>query len=257
MIEINLLPGAPRKKAAAAGPSFDYAAFMATLTERMKNVWLITGIGGSVLALLVVAFMYLKQVSDKSKAEGRLDKALTDSTNYASVLDARERLIAKRDTLQRQVNLIKSIDEDRYIWPHIMDEVSKALPQYTWLTFLQYSGAGVGVENNVALPKQPKIDTVPGKPIPKPKPLSTDIKKELVTLRMTGRTVDIQALTRFMRDLAASPFLEAVTVERADQGQDQGKEMSQFTLTMQYRRQDSTSLAVHRVPLVLSGTGGH
>jgi|ERR1043166_2206678 Tfp pilus assembly protein PilN len=256
MIEINLLPGAPRKKAAAAGPSFDYAAFMATLSERMKNVWLITGIGVSVLTLLIVAFMYLKQVSDKSKTDARLDKALTDSTNYASILDERDRLLAKRDTLQRQVNLIKSIDDDRYIWPHLMDEISKALPQYTWITFMQYSGPGVGIENNVALPKQPKIDTVPGKPIPKPKPISTDIKKEPVTLRLTGRTVDIQALTAFYRDLAASPFIDNVNLERSDAGSDQNKEMTQFTLTLSYRRQDSTSLAVHRVPLVLSGTGG-
>jgi Tfp pilus assembly protein PilN len=256
MIEINLLPGAPRKKAAAAGPSFDSAAFLAGLTERMKNVWLITGVGGSVLVLLIVAGLYFKQGHDRTTSDNRLDKALTDSTRYAAVLTERDQLIAKRDTLQRQVNLIKSIDDDRYIWPHIMDEVSKALPQYTWLTNLQYSGAGVGIENNVALPKPAKIDTVPGKPIPKPKPIPTTITKEAVTIRLTGRTVDIQALTRFMRDLAASPFLQGVTVERADPGTDQGKEMYQFTLSMSFRRQDSTSLAVRRAPLVLSGSGG-
>jgi hypothetical protein len=42
-----------------------------------------------------------------------------------------------RDSLQRQIATIKSVDGDRYIWPHVMDEVTKALPAYTWLVDLK------------------------------------------------------------------------------------------------------------------------
>ena len=84
-----------------------------------------------------------------------------------------------------------------------------------------------------------------------PKRLETEIPKDPISVRIVGRTVDIQALTRFMKDLAASPFLENVQLEKSELAIDQGKEVTQFQLTVAYRRPDST--AVNRVPLNLSG----
>jgi type IV pilus assembly protein PilN len=251
MIEINLLPGAGRKKAATTRSSIDYSAMLAGLSGRVKNVYVVAGIVAMFLGVAGVGVMYLKQGKDRTTAEDRLDKAMKDSTRFAGVLASRAKLEAKRDTLLRQVNLIHSIDEDRYVWPHILDEVSRALPAYTWLTFLQFSGAPVGTINVVATPKQPPRDTTL-KNQPKAKPLPTKIDKEDVTFRITGRTVDIQALTRFMRDLSQSPFIADVQVERADPGVDQGKELYQFTLNLKYRRPDSTSTVVRRLPLVVT-----
>ena len=34
--------------------------------------------------------------------------------------------------------IIKQIDNDRFVWPHIMDEISRSMPPYTWLTSLAY-----------------------------------------------------------------------------------------------------------------------
>src|ERR1051325_74961 len=250
MIEVNLLPGATRKKAVAAGPAFDTAAFLAKISDRLKDVYVIGGAARSVIAVVVVAIMYLTQASNRKKEEARLDKGLTDSTRNAGILAARATLIAKRDTVQRQVNLIKSIDEDRYIWPHIMTEISKALPDYTWLNSVQLAGSAVGVINVVALPPAPKVDpTVKGPP---PKPLETKIPREDINFRIVGRTVDIQAVTKFMNDLAGSPFITGLSAERVDPFSEQGKDAYTFTLNMTYRRQDSTSLAVHRVPLTVA-----
>ena len=69
--------------------------------------------------------------------------------------------------------------------------------------------------------------------------------------RISGRTVDIQALTRFMKDLEASPFLSNVQLERSELAMDQGKEVTQFQLLVTYSRPDT--LVLHRVPLVLTG----
>jgi Tfp pilus assembly protein PilN len=65
-----------------------------------------------------------------------------------------------------------------------------------------------------------------------------------------GRTVDIQALTRFMKDLEASPFLTNVQLEHSELAIDLGKEVTQFQLTVGYSRPDTT--VVRRVPLTLS-----
>jgi len=46
-----------------------------------------------------------------------------------------------RDSVVNQVNLIRSFDDKRFVWPHIMDEVSRALPPYTWLTSVTQTSA--------------------------------------------------------------------------------------------------------------------
>ena len=51
-----------------------------------------------------------------------------------SVLAAKAKAEATRDSLYQQVAIIKSIDDSRYLWPHLLEEISNALPQYTWLT---------------------------------------------------------------------------------------------------------------------------
>lgn len=249
MIEINLLPGAGRKKAATTRASIDWAAMTAGITARFGNPYLVAAIASVVVVLATVGILYLKQGSDRGKAEARLQAALDDSTRFSGIVEARVRLEAKRDTLLRQVNLIHAADEDRYIWAHVLDEVSRALPAYTWLTRLEFTGTPMGTQNLVAMPKAVPPDTTKHGPIKVPK-LPTAIPKEEVQFRITGRTVDIQALTRYMRDLAQSPFVGAVKMDRADPGVDQGKDVYEFVLTLNYRRPDT--LMLRRIPLVVT-----
>jgi Tfp pilus assembly protein PilN len=64
---------------------------------------------------------------------------------------------------------------------------------------------------------------------------------------MIGLTPDIQALTRFMRQLEASPFFGDVQLNNSQLAQDQGKDVTQFTLDVTYTRPDTS--VIHRVPL--------
>ena len=72
------------------------------------------------------------------------EKAVQDSAHNAALLKDRYQAEQTRDTVLRQVNLIRSLDEDRYVWPHVLDEVSRALPQYTWITLITFAGAAQG-----------------------------------------------------------------------------------------------------------------
>ena len=83
------------------------------------------------------------------------------------------------------------------------------------------------------------------------KRLETDVPKDAILVRLTGMTVDIEAIPRMMRDLEASPFIESVQLERSELQTSQQKEVHQFTLVMNYTRADST--AVHRVPFRIAG----
>jgi len=247
MIEINLLPGAGSKKNTRR-QTVSFSSLTAGLSGRLTDKFMIAAVVGVAVSVSAVAFLYLSQQRRDATLQARVEKAVVDSTRYANFLKDRYHAEAVRDTLLRQVNIIKSIDQDRYVWPHIMDEVSRALPQYTWLSLVALNGAPQGAANVVALPKatEPK----PADKNKPPKRIDTSIPVDPVSVRLVGRTVDIQALTRFMKDLEASPFLTNVQLEHSELAIDLGKEVTQFQLTVGYSRPDTT--VVRRVPLTLS-----
>ena len=250
MLEINLLPGGARAKARSAGPSIDFNAMFAGLKGRMGDMWSVGAIAGIVLAVGAGGYLYWRQGHDRTVAEERLQKAQEDSARYAKVVAQRNAAQAKRDTLLRQVNLIKAIDDDRYIWPHIMEEVSKALPLYTWITIMGYGGTPQGATNIVATPVTPKPKGPDTAKVKKPPVVETTPPRDNVMLRITGRTVDIQAMTRFISQLEDSPFLSNVYIERSLPSTE-AETYYQFQLIINYTRPDS--MAVRRLPLITAG----
>jgi Tfp pilus assembly protein PilN len=246
MIEINLLPGA-RRNARRGGASIDIGASMAAMRERIREPWLIGSVAVTVLALLVVAGLYLQQSRTAATVDEALQKAVQDSTRYSSVLREREKAEAKRDTVLRSLNLIRAIDDDRFIWAHVMDEVSRALPPYTWLVSLGFTGVGQAQAPVATLAAAP-ADTTGGRR--KKKQLSTLVVRDTIRIRLVGNTVDIQALTKFMKQLESSPFLEQVQLAKSERANDNGKEVTQFQLDMLYTRPDPS--LVTRVPLAVS-----
>jgi len=249
MIHINLLPGANKKTASRQG--IDLSALRAGFTGMFRDRFLIGASTAVVLSLGAVGYLYVAQGKQSAELDARRERAINDSTKYANLLKDRWHAEAVRDTLLRQVNLIKNLDEDRFIWAHVMDEVSRALPQYTWLTAVTFSGTPQGSTNVVAAPAA-KVDTSAAakKKHMAPKRLETDVPRDPVGVRVSGHTVDIQALTRFMKDLEASPFLTNVQLDRSELALELNKEVTQFQLTIGYNRPDST--VVRRVPLTLS-----
>jgi Tfp pilus assembly protein PilN len=250
MLEVNLLPGGARKKATAAGPSIDFNALFAGIKGQLGNLWMVGSIAAFVSAVGAGGYLYWRQGHDRTVAEDRVTKALEDSARYAKVVAQRNAAQAKRDTLLRQVNLIRAIDDDRFIWPHIMDELSKSLPQYTWITLISFAGAPQGSSNIVATPAQPKPkagakDTAK---IKKPPAVETAPPRDQVLIRVTAQTVDIQAMTRFISQLEDSPFFANVNLERTTPVNSAAGDYYTFQLVINYTRPDS--LAVRRVPLV-------
>ena len=248
MIEINLLPGAGRKSRRGGGSSFDSAASLASLRDRIRAPWVIGSSAAFLVAVLVIGALYTEQERSESAIDAALEKAVQDSTRYSSVLKERERAEAKRDTVLRSLNLIRAIDDDRFIWPHVMDEVSRALPPYTWLVALGFSGNGQANAPVATLGAATPSDSTGARK--KRKVLQTIIPRDTVRVRLVGNTVDIQALTRFMKQLSASPFLDQVQLAKSERAIDNGKEVTQFQLDMLYRRPDPSM--VTRVPLAVS-----
>jgi Tfp pilus assembly protein PilN len=248
MIGINLQPGTARKARRSSGgrsaPKLDIAASIASLRERIRDPWMIGAVAVTVIAVAAVGTLYMSQGRREADLTEAEQKAVQDSTRYASVLREREVAEAKRDTVLRSLNLIRAIDDDRFIWPHVMDEVSRALPPYTWIVSLGFTGAGQAQQ---AVTTLAPASAGSGK---KHHAVQTAIPRDSVRIRLVGNTVDIQALTRFMKQLEASPFLEEVQLNKSERATDNGKEVTQFQLDMLYSRPDAE--LVRRVPLAVS-----
>jgi hypothetical protein len=90
-----------------------------------------------------------------------------------------------------------------------------------------------------AAPAAPADTTKPAAPV----------TPELMKFRLVGNTVDIQALTRFMKLLEASPFIQGVQLARSEMAMVDGKEVTEFTLEAQYERPDSSMLVTAPVSL--------
>jgi Tfp pilus assembly protein PilN len=119
--------------------------------------------------------------------------------------------------------------------------VSRSLPPYTWLTSMQQTSAtpaGVPAPRAAAAPKQGKARA------------DTAAVVTAMRFRVVGNTVDIQALTRFMRVLETSPFIENVQLAGTQMVMEQGKEVTQFQIDAQYQQPDSS--AIRTIPLALS-----
>ncbi len=229
MIEINLLPGARKKKGASKGASMDLRGALEQLRGRFKDPWLLAAIGGLVAGGAITGLMWFTQSSRTAEIAERERVAVQDSTRYAAVLAQRAAAEAQRDSLLKQIAVISAIDGDRFVWPHILDEVARALPTYTWLRTVQQANQSVALAAEA---------------------VAAGASDQRVTIRIMAYTVDLQAVTIYMKNLEASPFLENIVLTSSESATVEGKDVHQFQIDLQYQKPDST--AIRTVPLSIA-----
>ena len=135
----------------------------------------------------------------------------------------------------KQLGIIKAIDNNRFVWPHLMDEVSRVMPPYTWLTTISQSSP-MPVPGGLAADSAGKKD-------------SLNVAPPAMKFRVNGITVDIQALTRFMKDLEASAFVQNVVLDKSTLAVVEGKEVTEFQLTAEYQNPDSSAIRLQPIAL--------
>ncbi len=218
MIEINLLPGAKKK----GGKGFKLALpDLKGLVTSVKDPWLIACVVAWVLALGIAMPMWLKGRGQVAALKPRLQAAQREQHRYAALVARKRTFELARDSVIYQIDVIRGIDRDRYTWPHILDAVSKALPPYTWLDNLQAQAADSS-----------------GAP----------------SFQVSGKTVDMQAFTRFLRNLEDSPFIQAVAPVSTGLVNDQGRDVTTFVISARYQVPDSSQLTTQ--PLTTSVVRG-
>jgi Tfp pilus assembly protein PilN len=125
----------------------------------------------------------------------------------------------------------------------VLDEVTRALPAYTWLVDLGPAGIGATHSPATAAP-------APAKPATGKHADSTKVENAPpppVAFEVNGRTVDIQAYTRFLRQLEASPWITDVTPVSAQTVVEKERPVTAFTIRATFRQADSAY--IRTVPL--------
>jgi Tfp pilus assembly protein PilN len=246
MIEINLLPGA-RKQKRSRSAAFDFGAILANMSARIRDPYMIAAVTSVVLALLAVGGLFLYQNRKASSLTEHEAKATQDSTRYSAVIAQRRAAEEQRDSVVRQIAVIRAIDGSRYVWPHILDEVSRALTPYTWLRSLQQTSAVPNISPEVAAGLG--TGDAKNKTKAEAKADSDAVAAGQLSFRIVGQTIDIQALTRFITQLESSPWIENVVLVKTENVtvQPGNKDAIEFTLDMKLQKADSS--AIRKVPL--------
>lgn len=240
MIEINLLPGSKKKTKGGGASSINFAGIGQSIVARVKDPYLIGSTAVAILAVGIVAFMFLRQGARERSLLEKEQKAVQDSTRYAAVLREKARAEAQRDTVARQLNIIRSIDNNRFVWPHLLDEISRALPPYTWLTTV----AQTSLPQTAAATPLPKPGDAEDPAAAKKRGLDTVAVEDTLKFRLVGNTIDVQALTRFMTLLEASPFVKNVNLIKLTPVIEQDKQVAEFFLEAEFQKPDSSAIRV-------------
>jgi len=236
MITVNLRPDLKRKR--ARPPLQGVLEGVRGLGSRIKEPVLLVAVLSWVGVLGWLGSVAVGTTREINALEPQLEQTRAEHRRFRAFLAEKRHQETIRDSLVSQISVIRAVDGDRYVWPHLLDEVTKALPAYTWLVDMG------GVE---ALPSPGAPQAAPAKgPVDTAKLGATPVIPS-VQFQVIGRTVDIQAYTRFLRQLEASPWVTDVTPVSAQTVVEKERPVTAFTIRATYVQADSAYLRT--VPL--------
>src|SRR5690242_7248133 len=171
MITINLKPGAKRQASRAdalAGVRERLRAF----GQKIKEPGLVLAGATWLVVAIAVGALYFRTQSRINTLEPEMQHAQDEYTRYHGFVVEKRREEKVRDSILTQIGTISAVDQDRYTWSHLLDEIAGAVPEFTWLT-------------NIS-------------PAPAPTVASTDTDSTAappVTVVIAGQTNDLQNYT--------------------------------------------------------------
>lgn len=178
MIEVNLHPDGGRKRR-GGGKKIALPAALTKLTGKRggrgageRDVWTTVAIVVPLLTLLVVGWLWFSQRSARSGLDSRLATAVEDSTRLVDLRSLSDSLVLRDRRISERLELVKALDDGRFVWPHLLDEISRAMPAYTWLTEIR------------------RTQPIPG-----------------LEVQIDGLAANPLAITRFVRNLQESPYI--------------------------------------------------
>jgi len=186
MIRINLLK--PEKKELKEEPT----SLVPEIKEKKKTP--VTGLI-VILVLVVIAALYYFQDKAIKRETNLLNQAQEEKKSLQYVLAALEELEEQKTILERKINLINQLKARQEIAVRILDELSKNIPGWVWLTETSYGETQVNIK---------------------------------------GRALSNNLIADYVYNLENSPRLSSVRIISINQRREQTNQFLEFTLTANY-----------------------
>ena len=214
MIQVNLMPGgkkrARKSKKKGSGGGFRMPSFAGLPSDK----WVLGAAAVVIVSVAAGAWLYLGLRNQEEETLIAIEAAVQDSARYAEIIAEVQGLLARRDSIIQRVEIIQGIDEKRYLWPHVLDEVARALPEYTWLTGIVQSS---------------------------PPPT--------LQASLTGQAGNNFAVAEFMTRLISSPFIQSVDLITSAQAIAPGSGQLVYDFTLEVYFQPPPAESLETVPL--------
>jgi Tfp pilus assembly protein PilN len=227
MITINLKPGTKRQ--APKGDAM--AAFRERwqgLRDKVKEPGLVLAGGTWLVVLAVLGVLYLRTNSRVSTLEPQMQTAQDEYKRYHNFVMEKKHEGRARDSILAQIGTISAVDQDRFVWAHVLDEVAAAVPDFTWLTSVSPMATTVTQITDT--------DSTAAPP---------------VTVLIAGQTNDLQNYTAFLRRLGESHWLTNVVPVKTETIIDKNnRPITSFTVQATFSRADSSR--IQTVPILES-----
>lgn len=227
MIHINLKPGTKRQ-APKGDPMAAFRDRWQGLRDKVKEPGLVLAGGTWLIVIVALAVMFLHTNSRLSSLEPQLQTAQDEYKRYRNFVTEKKREGRARDSILAQIGTISAVDQDRFTWAHILDEIAGAMPDFTWLT----SVSPLVVAGN----QMTDTDSTVAPP---------------VSVLIAGQTNDLQNYTAFLRRLGESHWLTNVVPVKTETIIDKNnRPITAFTVQATFSRADSSR--VQTVPILES-----
>jgi Tfp pilus assembly protein PilN len=138
MIRINLLkPESKDLREPVAGPG--------VVEEAVKKG---PNVGSLIFLALIIGlaavFFFQKKAMDREQA--LLDTAKREKAELQYVEAKLEEQRKARESLNQKITLIESLNAQRDLAPRLLDEMSRRLPEWVWLTEVSYDAKGIQIK---------------------------------------------------------------------------------------------------------------
>jgi type IV pilus assembly protein PilN len=195
MIRVNLL-ATERRAAKAASAGFQAGQKMMVIGS-LVLVATVAGVGWRYWAIAQEKAQVAREIDAANREEARLQEILKQVQEFEN----------RRKLLETRVALIDELRKGQSAPVHMIDQISKALPEMTWLTSMQQSGG--------------------------------------YTLTMQGRCLSLTSLSDFIGNLEASRyFIKPVEIiETKTSAEDKGPELITFTIRGTFQMSGVESVA--------------
>ena len=134
MIRINLVAG-ERRTAKATTPRFDFGQKITVIGSLLV-----------VLTLLLVGWRFWALGQNGTQLEADIAAAKREETRLAEVLKQVANFEQQREQLKQRLALIDELRKGQNAPVHIIDQISRSLPEMTWLVSVQQKDFDVTIE---------------------------------------------------------------------------------------------------------------